>query len=211
MRGTETPGSISPHLSAPPPNRVKSILEYLDPIAPQGPSMAPQRPSISPQERDSSEALPRTTVHNHEAPSQELGSQRELAAVEGFALPREEETPANCLPIKDAKALSDAEFLAEARRIARELVKLYHAGVITGPDDPEAIFCACLIRDFGGTVLLRATWGADSDPDGNPAPGVFVPGKPYTPTEEQRVRVPYGLTREEQRKFLQDDLDSLND
>lgn len=41
----------------------------------------------------------------------------------------------------------------EARRIAGELVKLYHAGAITGPADPEAHFCARLIRDFGASYL----------------------------------------------------------
>ena len=40
-------------------------------------------------------------------------------------------------------------------------------------------------------------------------PGVFVPGKRYTPTKEL-VRIPYGLTREEQKRFLQDDIDSIN-
>ena len=82
----------------------------------------------------------------------------------------------------------------EARRIARELVTLYHAGVITGADDPNLVLYACLIRDFGGTVLPKE--GQDTTtPDGNPPPGVLVPGKPYTPTEEQRVRIPYGLTK----------------
>jgi hypothetical protein len=41
----------------------------------------------------------------------------------------------------------------EANRIAGELVKLYHAGAIAGPSDPEAIFYACLIRGFEATFL----------------------------------------------------------
>jgi hypothetical protein len=71
-----------------------------------------------------------------------------------------------------------------------------HAGVITGPEDPEAIFCACLIRDFGATVILKATRSSDSNPDGKPPPGVLVPGKPYTPTEEQRRSHPVWGQRE---------------
>ena len=87
-------------------------------------------------------------------------------------------------------------------------MKLYHAGGITGPDDPDAVFYACLIRDFKAAFIPSSV--PDSSPDDNPPPGVFVPGKPYRPTEEQLVRVPYGLTREEQRKFLKDDIESLN-
>jgi hypothetical protein len=64
--------------------------------------------------------------------------------------------------------------------------------VITGPEDPEAIFCACLLRDFGATVILGATTAAASNSGA---------GKPYTPTAAQLVRIPHG----------QDDLDSLND
>jgi hypothetical protein len=203
MRGVETPKQPTPHHSAPRPNRVKPLLEYL--------GLTPQPPRTTPQERDSSEALPRTTVHDHEAATQEPEPQPELAAKEGLASPQGAKTPASYPPIKDAKALSEAELDAEARRIAGELLKLYNAGVISGPDDAEAVFCACLLRDFGATVLLGATKTADSNPEGNPSPGVFVPGKPYTPTEAQRVRVPYGLTREEQARFLQADLDSLND
>jgi hypothetical protein len=39
---------------------------------------------------------------------------------------------------------------AEAQRIASELLKLYHVGAISGPDDPEAVFYAHVIRAFGG-------------------------------------------------------------
>ena len=46
--------------------------------------------------------------------------------------------------------LAPAE-LAEARRIARELARLRGAGAISGPDDPEAVFYATLLRDFGAT------------------------------------------------------------
>jgi hypothetical protein len=44
--------------------------------------------------------------------------------------------------------LSPAE-LAEAHRIAGELVRLRRAGAISDPDDP--VFFATLLRDFGAT------------------------------------------------------------
>jgi hypothetical protein len=43
-----------------------------------------------------------------------------------------------------------AEQLEEATRISGELVKLAAAGAISGPDDPEAVFYAHVIRAFGG-------------------------------------------------------------
>jgi hypothetical protein len=64
-------------------------------------------------------------------------------------------------------------------------------------DDPNLVFYACLIRDFGATVL----------PPRDPPPDTG----PHTPTEQQGVRIPWGLTASERKKFLQDDLDSLND
>jgi hypothetical protein len=48
--------------------------------------------------------------------------------------------------------LSEAD-LAEARRIAAELVKLHAAGVIEDAEDPEASFYAYFIRSFGATEL----------------------------------------------------------
>jgi hypothetical protein len=67
-----------------------------------------------------------------------------------------------------------------ARRIARELGKLYDAGVITGADDSNLVFYACLIRDCGATVLPAPASDpprdtGDGGPDGIPPPGVFVP------------------------------------
>jgi hypothetical protein len=51
----------------------------------------------------------------------------------------------------------------------------------------------------------------DYDSDSNlPPPGVLVPGKPYTPTEAQRVRIPFGLTPKERKQFIQDDLDAIS-
>jgi hypothetical protein len=46
---------------------------------------------------------------------------------------------------------------------------------------------------------------------GNPPPAGLVPGKPYTPTEAQRVHVPRGLSWKQERKFLQRDLDAALD
>ena len=53
-----------------------------------------------------------------------------------------------------ARAAYRAE-LAEARRIAGELVKLHKAGAIAGADDPEARFYACLLRGFEATFLPK--------------------------------------------------------
>jgi hypothetical protein len=156
------------------------------------------------------EALPQAAGYNHEAIVNVAAPHPENPTTEELASPPEGERLVECPYNEDTNGPSDAEFEAEARRIALELVKLYHAGVITGADDPNLVFCACLIRDFGATVLPKE--GQDTtNPDSNPPPGVLVPGKPYTPTEEQRVRVPWGLSYEERKKFLQDDLDSLND
>lgn len=52
--------------------------------------------------------------------------------------------------------LSEAE-LAEARRVAGELVRLYRDGVIAGPDDPEARFYAHLIHTFQGAFAPKTT------------------------------------------------------
>ena len=48
-----------------------------------------------------------------------------------------------------------AEDLAEAARIAGELLKLRDAGAITGPNDPEARFYAQVIHVFGGEFIGR--------------------------------------------------------
>ena len=45
--------------------------------------------------------------------------------------------------------------LREAHRVAGELRKMQADGVITGPQDPEAHFCASLIHTFGGTYAGR--------------------------------------------------------
>jgi len=46
---------------------------------------------------------------------------------------------------------------AEARRIAAELDRLHRDGAIRtrSIDDPEAVFYATLLRDFGGTYISR--------------------------------------------------------
>ena len=43
-----------------------------------------------------------------------------------------------------------------------------------------------------------------------PPPGVLVPGLPYTPTEAQRVRIPFGLTPKERKQWIQDDLEAIS-
>jgi hypothetical protein len=51
-----------------------------------------------------------------------------------------------------------AKQLAEARRIAKELVKLRDAGAISSDSrDPEARFYAHLVRDFGATYASNTT------------------------------------------------------
>ena len=45
--------------------------------------------------------------------------------------------------------------LAEAQRIAGELIKLHRDGAISGADDPEARFWAKLIHNFGATYTGR--------------------------------------------------------
>ena len=44
------------------------------------------------------------------------------------------------------------EQLAEARRIADELIKLHERGIIKDADDPEAAFCAGMLKMFGGAA-----------------------------------------------------------
>jgi hypothetical protein len=43
----------------------------------------------------------------------------------------------------------------KANRIAHELSKLHRDGGISRPNDPEAMFYACLIRQFGATYSRR--------------------------------------------------------
>jgi hypothetical protein len=57
-------------------------------------------------------------------------------------------------PASEPEPLSEAE-LAEAHRIARELVKLHAAGAIGGPNDPEARFYANLLHTFQGEFAGR--------------------------------------------------------
>ena len=91
-----------------------------------------------------------------------------------------------------AEQLSD-EQLAEAHRIAAELVKLHAAGAITGPDDPDAVFYATLLRIFGGTVSASTTPAHDN------ASGL---------TPEQLVpEPPPGLSARERMAFYDADLE----
>ena len=53
--------------------------------------------------------------------------------------------------------------MAEAQRIASELVALYRAGVISGPNDPDAVLHAVRIRDEGVGIIESHTDIAGSD------------------------------------------------
>ena len=91
----------------------------------------------------------------------------------------------------------------EAHRIANELVKLHKAGAIKG--DQDASFHANLVL-FGASFTVRV--GPYAPKPG--APNGFTvpePGKPYTPTEAQRVKVPRGLSRKQEAEFLARDLE----
>jgi hypothetical protein len=79
-----------------------------------------------------------------------------------------------------------AEQLAEARRIAKELVKLHRDGAIKTAGD--ASFYANLIRDFGTTY---------AGPPGSAA-GEHSPGLVPQP--------PHGISPQERIKFYQEDL-----
>ena len=84
------------------------------------------------------------------------------------------------------------EDLAEARRIAGELVKLQRAGHHSGADDPQAALFAKLIHETGGTVSASTA---------EPAPKGLTP--------EQLVRVPPGLRGKALTDFLEADLRSV--
>jgi hypothetical protein len=106
-----------------------------------------------------------------------------------------------------------AEFEAEALRIAEELKRLHQDGAIANKSvrDPDARFYANLLRDFGATYtgpVSNVSAAADQEEaGGNPLPGICVPGKPYTPTVAQRVKVPRGLSRKQEAEFLARDLE----
>ena len=188
------------------------------------PKVLPAPPAPSAQTQPAEELTgfsPPPKVPQASLPPEPSAPQAEPFVIEELAPQPARENPIGSPCGRGGKPLSEAEFEAEARRIARELVKLYHAGAVKGPDDPDAVFYACLIRDFGAVFIpaaatahnpLRGSGGfPDSGPDdSNPPPGAFIPGKPYRPTEQQRVRIPYGLSKEQQKRWLQDDLDSLN-
>ena len=84
--------------------------------------------------------------------------------------------------------------LAEASRIAQELVKLHAAGTISGPNDPEAVFFAHVARGFSATY-------AGAAPLTDPAPTAG-------PTAEQIVAPPPpGLSREAAAAYYRADLE----
>ena len=78
---------------------------------------------------------------------------------------------------------------------ADELVKLHKAGAIKSEQDVS--FYANLVHRFGASFTVRTGPGAPKPgaPNGSTLP---KPGKPYVPTEAQRVKVPRGLSRNRQ-------------
>jgi hypothetical protein len=77
--------------------------------------------------------------------------------------------------------------------LASDLKKLRENGAIESMDD-AALYSRLLIT-FGGRYLGKK----------EKAPEV-KPAQPYKPTERQIVKIPFGLTRAQQREFLEHDL-----
>jgi hypothetical protein len=98
-----------------------------------------------------------------------------------------------------------------------ELDRLYDDGAISkkSVEDPGASFMpTCCIPSARPTRvrLVNVPGEADQDiPGGKPPPGVYVPGKPYMPTEAQHVRVPRRLSRQHEQQFLAHDLEEASD
>jgi hypothetical protein len=102
-------------------------------------------------------------------------------------------------------AVSEAD-LAEARRTAGELTAPAKSADLTRPLWNDGIVSA-VMKAFGATsATLTAPKGAELPPR-NPPPGIFVPGKPYIPSQAQRVRVPPGLTTAQRDAWLERDLE----
>jgi hypothetical protein len=95
-------------------------------------------------------------------------------------------TPGYCI-----SRISPTPEYPEAHRIAAELLKIHRDGTLL---EKDRHFYATLIATFGGTYQ-----GMAEKP---------VAVRHFTPTKEQRVRVPLGLTPVERQQFLQDDLDA---
>jgi hypothetical protein len=77
-----------------------------------------------------------------------------LAEPSQFAPPATKDNPP--VAMEPARGSTDPGSDAEARRIAGELAKLHAAGAISGPDDPEAIFYAHLVREFEASFARQA-------------------------------------------------------
>jgi hypothetical protein len=130
----------------------------------------------------------------HERDPDETPAPRPKTRIKLFS---DEEAPKEETSVRDEGAQDEQPpiDLEEAHRIAGELVKLHKRGVIKGADDPEAVFMAGMLKMFGGTVVETR---ADDKPQAT--------GK-YTPTDEQLVKVPFGLHGKALRDFLQKDLE----
>ena len=77
------------------------------------------------------------------------------------------------------------------------MVKLHQRGIIKDANDPEARVYAGLIHQFGGTVVEAA--GEKVEP---------TTTAKFTPTDAQRVKVPYGLRGKALDDFLRRDLEA---
>ena len=104
-----------------------------------------------------------TSAHTPNRPqiTENLVNIREVSHTFAAELPEKIATSTEKEPKKN-EGLSDAE-LTEAHRIAAELVKLHRDGVISGPDDPQAVFYATLVRDFGASYTVKRSPSADRD------------------------------------------------
>jgi hypothetical protein len=99
-------------------------------------------------------------------------SSKNLVNIRGFPHTFPTEPPQKIATSTEKKpqkneGLSDAE-LTETHRIAAELAKLHRDGVISGSDDPQAVFYATLVRDFGASYTAKRSPSADREA---PSPG----------------------------------------
>ena len=154
-------------------------------------------------------------------PSLQLASERPSAS--SFALPPPQLMPVaqdmathgnpSVDPLAARLSPPTVDFEIDARGIAADLERLHQDGAIANKSvrDPDARFYANLLRDFGATYTgprsIKPIAVNQNQAGGNPRPGVCVPGKPYTPTVAQRVRIPRRVSRQKEREFLARDLE----
>jgi hypothetical protein len=72
-------------------------------------------------------------------------------------------------------------------------VKLHRDGVISGPDDPQAVFCATLVRDFGASYTVKRSPSADREaPSLGSCADLYLNGLPPCVAHNQRHIVTHG-------------------